>query len=195
MPTPDEPTPTDEPRPAAALKRQIRRVCARIAQGKTAIRRWEVLLQRTVRIVSIVLTSLGSAGVIADKVAGNLPGQTGWAFWGSVAVLLFGILLQVLNELRVEQTATAAITLYEGCAILETQLGMALEESDPRAAVERIRGELNALVLKCHRALPPTTSQLKSLAEELADSLIEANEDGWELPAPRQSASRRHPPP
>jgi hypothetical protein len=184
------PTPADEPKapnPADALKRHIRRLCVRIVQGKAAIRRWEVVLQRTVRIVSIVLTSLGSAGVIADKVSGNLPGEAGWAFWGSIIVLLFGILLQVLNELRVEQTATEAIALSEGCAVFETQLGMALEEPDPRTAVERLRGELNTIVLKYHRALPPMTDELKSHAEELADSLIEANEGGWELPPEKRA--------
>ena len=177
--------PTDEPKapnPADALKRHIRRLCGRIVQGKVAIRRWEVVLQRTVRVVSIVLTSLGSAGVIADKVSGNLPGETGWAFWGSVIVLLFGILLQVLNELRVEQTAAEAIALHEGCAVLGTQLGMVLEEPDPRAAVARLRVELNTLILKHHRALPAMTKELKSHAEEMADNLIEMNEDGWELP-------------
>jgi hypothetical protein len=189
------PTPTDDPNPLETLKRRIRQVCGRIVQGTAAIRRWEVTLQRTVRVVSIILTSLGSAGVIVDKVSNKLPQEIGWAFWGSVIVLVFGVLLQVLNEFKIEQTATEAIALHEACAVFETQLGMLLEDADPRAAVDRLRQEIYAVILKYHRAAPPITKDLAQRADELAVKLITANEGGWKLPRSKRPTSRRPSPP
>jgi hypothetical protein len=185
--TPAPPTDSD-PNPRETLKRRIRQICTRVILGKAAIHRWEVKLQQTVRVVSIVLTSLGSAGVIVDKVSNKLPDETSWAFVGSVVVLLFGIVLQILNELKIEQTASDARMLHEACAVFETQLGMVLEESDPRAVVERLRQEVYAVILKYHRAAPAATTELEQRADELAAKLIEANEGGWRLPRAKRPA-------
>lgn len=186
------PPPSDNPNPLEALKRRIRQVCGRVVQGKAAIRRWEVTLQRTVRIVSILLTSLGSAGVIVDKVSSKLPQETGWAFWGSVIVLLFGVVLQVLNEFKIEQIATEAAALHDAAAVCETKLSMMLEDADPRAAVDRLRDDIYETVLKYHRAVPPMTKQLEERADELADKLIRANEGGWKLPPPKPLARSKN---
>lgn len=102
MATPADPIPppTDET-PEAKLSRNIRQVCRRIVRGKSAASNWQVPAQMFLRIASIALSALGSAGVIVDKVSGNLPNETGWAFWGSIVVLLFGIVLQIANEFQV----------------------------------------------------------------------------------------------
>ncbi len=184
----DEPRPPprgdDDPNPKETLKRRIRQICARVVLGEEAINRWEVRLQQAVRIVSIVLTSLGSAGVIVDKVTGTPPQETGLAFVVWVVVLVFGIVLQVLNELKIEQIASDARLVNEACALYETQLGMLLEDSDPRDAVVRLRGEVNAVILKYHRAVPASTPELEARAGARADKLITENEGGWTLPPP-----------
>ena len=87
--------PPDGKGPEAKLARNVSELCLRIVRGKAAVHNAAVWLQRVLGILSILLSTLGSVGVIADKAAGNLPDQTGWAFWGSVILLGFGILSQI----------------------------------------------------------------------------------------------------
>src|SRR5438045_1763803 len=87
--------------PDAKLIRNVRELCVRVVRGKAAAQNPSVWGQHILSIASILLSSLGSVGVIAEKAAGNLSEQTGLAFWGSVVLLVFGILSQIANYFRV----------------------------------------------------------------------------------------------
>jgi hypothetical protein len=184
MPTPTDPIPLPaDQTPEAKLTRNIRQVCRRIVRGKAAARNWQVSSQLILRITSIVLSSLGSAGVIVDKVSGNLSSETGWAFWGSVIVLLFGILLQIANEFRIAQIAADSRLLAEQCALHETQLENMLIDDDPMGPVAGLLRKIIELFenARYNAVLPTTTAEMEAKAESWATTLISANKGNWHL--------------
>ena len=194
MPTPDDPIPppTDQS-PEAKLTRNIRQVCRRVVRGKAAARNWQVRSQLVLRVASIVLSSLGSAGVIVDKVSGNLPGETGWAFWGSVIVLLFGILLQVANEFRISQVAADSRLLAERCALYETQLeDMLISDNPVVSAAELLRKIMELFQNERYNAvLPLMTPDMEVEAERWSVALIASHRANWQLAARRQPRAGR----
>jgi hypothetical protein len=165
------------------LKQNIGHLCERIVQGQAAERNASIKWQLTLRVVSILLTSLGSVGVIVDKAATNLPGQTGWAFWGSVILLLFGILTQIANEFQVAQRAADSKILYERCNIFKTQLQNCLIASDPTDDVQKLLDDINKLIVeeKYNRVLPTMTKGIRQKCEELSSDLFARYNQGWEL--------------
>ncbi|MCI0699886.1 MAG: hypothetical protein L0241_02210 [Planctomycetia bacterium] len=196
MPAPEDPIPppmpprppTGDATPEARLIRKVRQICVRIIQGKAAVSRWQVKAQRGLRITSIILSSLGSAGVIADKVTGE---TTGWAFVGAVIAIGFGILLQIANEFHVEQIAGDSRSLAEACGLVEVQLGIILEAENPTRAVAQLHDEINTVILKYHKVLPaaPPASEV----DRLVKLLVEPNRPDWRLP--EQQRKRRDKPP
>ncbi len=172
--------------PAERLKFNIRQICFRIARGRAAAKRWYVVLNRALRILSILLSSLGSVGIIADKAAPNLPGQTGWAFWGSIILLGFGIASQVANEFQVAQRALDARAMAEKCDVYAMRLENVLQDDDPRTGVASMLVELNTLFenerynkVLPHEDMPP---QMQDDVLRRAAVLISDNEAHWQLP-------------
>lgn len=170
----------------ARMIRRVRQAYVRIIQGKAAANRWEVKAHRGIRIASIILSSLGSAGVIADKVTGN---TSSWAFVGAMMVLGFGIFLQIANEFRIDQIATDARSLAEACGLCELQLSIILENEDPRRAVTQLYNEVKTIILKHHKVLSavPTESEV----DETLSRLIDKNRAGWHLPERERKPGRR----
>jgi len=198
MPTPTDPIPPPaDQTPEAKLTRNIRQVCRRVVRGKAAAGNWQVKSQLILRIASIILSSLGSAGVIADKVSGNLPGETGWAFWGSVIVLLFGILLQVANEFRISQIATDSRLLAERCALYETQLEDMRIFENPLAPVAELLRKIMELFQneRYNAVLAVMTSEMETEAERWSLALIAAHQANWQLVARRPRAGMKATPP
>lgn len=114
--------PSPSPTPHDKLIRNIRELEIRIVRGKAAAKNYSVFLQRFLSIASIVLAALGSAGVIADKLAGNLPSQTGFQFWGSIILLVFGVLSQIADKFAVGQRSADSESLAVRCGMYETRL-------------------------------------------------------------------------
>jgi hypothetical protein len=200
MSTPTDPIPLPaDQTPEAKLARNIGQVCRRVVRGKAAAGNWQVKSQLILRIASIILSSLGSAGVIVDKVSGNLPGETGWAFWGSVIVLLFGILLQIANEFRISQIAADSRLLAERCALYETQLEDMLIFENPASPVADLLRKIMELFQneRYNAVLPTMTPEMEAEAERWATTLINANKANWQLVARRPTragAAKTSPP-
>jgi hypothetical protein len=131
--------------PEAKLIRNIEALCVRIVRGKAAVQNASVWWQRILGIASIVFSSLGSVGVIADKAAGNLQDQSGWAFWGSVILLGFGIASQIANQFRVGQLAADSESLAVRCGLYGTRLTDMLMDEDPQSAVADLFVEVTTL--------------------------------------------------
>ncbi|MDY3561778.1 hypothetical protein R5W23_003206 [Gemmata sp. JC673] len=198
MAPPDDPIPLPaDQSPAAKLTRNIRQVCRRVVRGKAATTKWQVRLHLALRVVSIALSSLGSAGVIVDKVSGNLPGEAGWAFWGSVIVLLFGILLQVANEFRVAQIAADSRLLAERCALYETQLEDMLISENPVKSVADLLFKICELLQneRYNAILPAMTPDMETTAERWAVALIATNQAHWQLDTRRTARGKGTPQP
>jgi hypothetical protein len=185
---PPSPSPPPDRTPLGRLSRNVGLACAFIVRGRAAANNWQVRVHLVIRILSIVLSSLGSAGVIVDKVSGTLPNETGWAFWGSVIVLLFGIGLQIANEFRIAQLAADSRLLAEQCALCETQLENSLIEEDPRARVKDLLKRLIQLSenARYNPVLPRMTPELDARAKEWAVALIDTHQPHWELPKRQQ---------
>ncbi len=169
--------------PEAKLIRKVRALCVRIVRGKAADRNPSVWWQRILGIASILLTTLGSVGIIVDKAAGNLPQQTGGAFWGSVILLLFGILSQIANQYRVAQRAADSESLAVRCGLYETRLNDMLEDEDPQTAVAELFLEVRTLFQseRYNVVLPRETDKMKTEAAQWADNLIALNRPFWQL--------------
>lgn len=198
MPSPADPIPLPaDQTPKAKLTRNIQQVCRRIVRGKTATSKWQVRAQLALRIASILLSSLGSAGVIADKVSGTLPSETGWAFWGSVILLVFGILVQIANEFRISQIAADSRSLAERCALCETQLEDMLIFENPLAPVAELLRKLMELFQneRYNAVLPVMTAEMETEAERRATALITTHQANWQLLARRPRASAKPTPP
>lgn len=145
----------------------------------------------------ILLSSLGSVGVIADK-AGQLPKQTGWPFWGSAILLIFGILSQVANQFRVTQRAADSESLALRCGLCETRLNDMLMEDDPQTAVAELFVEVSTLFQteRYHVVLPKEADKFKDEARRRADDLIARNRGYWQLKVIKQRGlTRRSTPP
>jgi hypothetical protein len=181
---PDSLPPPADLTPLGRLSRNVALACGFIVRGRAAAANWQVKVHLVLRVLSIILSSLGSTGVIVDKVSGSLPNEAGWAFWGSVIVLLFGILLQIANEFRIAQLAADSRLLAEQCALCETQLENSLIETDPRNRVNEL---LKRLIQMSENArynpiLPAMTTELDSRAKGWAAELIGKHQGHWELP-------------
>ena len=161
----------------------MRELCVRITRGKAAALNPSVSWQRVLGIASVLLSSLGSVGIIADKAAANLPGQSGWAFWGSVVLLVFGIVSQVANQLRVAQRAADSESLAVRCGLYETRLENILIDDDPRTCVGGLLVEVNTLFEKeqYNQVLPQITDAMKNAAAQKAGSLTAENQKYWQL--------------
>lgn len=169
--------------PDAKLIRNVRVLCVRIVRGKAAAQNPSVGWQRVLGIASILLSSLGSVGVIADKAVANLPGQTGGAFWGSVILLVFGIVSQVANQLQVAKRAADSESLAVRCGLYETRLENMLIDDDPRTSVGGLLAEVNTLFEKeqYNQVLPRMTDVMKNAATQWAGNLIADNQKYWQL--------------
>ncbi len=169
--------------PKAFLIQKIELLCTRLVPGSAADQRWQVWVHVVLRIASIILTSLGGAGFIADKVSPNLPGQTGWAFWGGLILLAFGILTQVANELGVERVASEAKTAAENFKLLAIRLDLILEEDDPTNSVGNLQKEVQAAIQKYHRVIPGETPETQATARAVAQSLVKKHQGHWKFPS------------
>jgi hypothetical protein len=184
MPAPDDPIPPPTSQtPEAKLTRNIREICRRVVRGQAAARNPSVRWQLVLRVGSILLSSLGGVGVVADKASGNLPSETGWAFWGSVILLSFGILSQIANEFQVAQRAADSRSVAERCTLCETQLENILIVDDPRQPVANLLLAINLLFEneKYNRVLPAATDAMETDAERNAQRLLERYAKHWQL--------------
>lgn len=176
--------PPASPAPDAKLVRNIREICRRIVRGSAATGNWSVRAHLILRIVSIILSSLGGVGLIVDKVSTNLPGETGWPFWGSVILLSVGILSQIANEFQVAQRAGDARSLAERCTLCETQLENILIVDDPRQPVADLLLSMNDVFIseRFNRVLPVMTPARETAAERMAQALVDRYGGHWQLP-------------
>jgi hypothetical protein len=174
--------------PVQKLVFNIEELCNRTARGQPARKSWFVRLHVALRILSIVLTSLGSVGVIVAKASANLPGESGAAFWGSVVLLIFGILSQVANEFQIAQLATDARALAEKCDVYDTRLANVLLADDPRQATVAMLVEVNELFEseRYNKVLPPESKAIVDAGMLRSRTLILKNLPHWDLQAPPQ---------
>ena len=135
-----------------------------------------------------MLSTLGSVGVVVDKASSNLPGETGGAFWGSVILLIFGILSQLANEFQIAQLAADARSLAEKCEVYDTRLENVLTDDDPRTDTATMLVEVNALFEseRYNKVLPRMTGVIEREAAARSGFLINRNEGHWQLSARRQ---------
>lgn len=165
------------------LTQNVRDICLRVEQGKAVAWNWWVRLQLALALASILLSTLGSAGVILDKAAGNLPEQTGWAFWGSVILLGFGIVTQFANQFQVAKRAADSESLAERCRLVEARLPRILRQEDPQAPVATLLDEVDTLFEseRYNKVTPKLTDEMKADALKKADELIARYQGGWQL--------------
>jgi hypothetical protein len=181
--------------PDAKLIRNVRELCVRIVRGKAAAQNPSVWWQRVLGIASILLSSLGSVGVIADKAAANLHSETGGAFWGSVILLLFGIVSQIANQLQVAKRAADSESLAVRCGLYETRLENMLIDDDPRTSVGGLLVEVNTLFEKeqYNQVLPRMTDEMKIAAAQWAGNLTADNQKYWQLKVKKQQGVTKRP--
>ncbi len=166
--------------PFDRLERQIRFVCLHILRGQRARRRWELKAYYLLRIVTLILSALAGAGLIADKVSGNLTVATGWAFWGALLVLAFGILVQIADVFGVEKVATHARVLADICDRYETELGTILEDPDPMDSLVGLAGRVrNSLLDPSNHVTVPRGTTVRADADRLAADLIREYRSNW----------------
>jgi hypothetical protein len=178
---------------------QVGELCLKIARGTKATHNGSVYWQLVLRITSICLSSLGSAGVIADRASTHLFGESGWAFWASVILLGFGILSQIANEFQVVQRAADSRLLAEKCEVYDETLGGYLNSDDPRTEVASLLLEMNALFKseRYNKVLPRMTTKMANAATDRAKYLIGHNKNHWKPGRPTQKGmvTPRKPPP
>lgn len=167
----------------AKLIRNVRELCFRVVRGKAAAQNWSVWWQRVLGIASILLSSLGSVGVIADKATGNMSDQSGSKFWGSVMLLVIGILSQIANQFRVAQRAADSESLAVRCGLYETRLTDMLMDDDPQTAVADLFVEVTTLFQseRYNVVLPRETDKHKETAKLWAGDLIARHQPFWQL--------------
>jgi hypothetical protein len=169
--------------PEAKLVRNIHEISIRIMRGKAAAHNGSVYWQQILGIASIIFSALGSAGIIVDKVAGNLPDQTGVTFWSSLILLLFGILSQIANQFRVAQRAADSESLAVRCGLYETRLTDMLMEEDPQTVVADLFVEVTKLFQseRYNVVLPVETGPMRQDAKKWADELVARHREFWQL--------------
>lgn len=186
-----EPLPETGARDARAkLVRRIEVLCDRIIRGRHATDRWQVKFHRALRLASIVLSSLGGAGLIAQQ---PTPGQvegSSWAVIGSFISLLAGIALQVSNELGIERIALEARAAAEAFSLVEVSLEIVLIEEDPLELVTKLIDEAGSLLQKYHGVIPRFSGDYAQEAGQLTQALVQKFGADWNLPAQREKRRR-----
>lgn len=187
-----QPPAGDPPTPPAAdvspfddLEKKIRFVCLQITRGRRARFRWEVGVYYTLRVVSVVLSAAAATGLIADKVSANLTAVTGWAFWGALIVLAFGILLQIADVFGVEKAATHARVLAAQAKLYQTELGLILSDEYPTNSVDGLAERVKASLLDPNNnaTLPDEDDpKVQGEAARWSAALIARNRGVWKPP-------------
>ena len=181
--------------PDAKLIRNVQALCDRIVRGKAAAKNPSVRWQRILAIASILLSSLGSVGVIVDKTAANLTGQTGGAFWGSVILLVFGIVSQIANQFRVAERAADSESLAVQCGMYGNQLENMLMDDDPSTSVGDLLKKVNDLFdeKQYYLVLPEMTDKMQADADQRASKLTADNQKYWKLTVKKQQGAKKRP--
>lgn len=175
--------PPSDNRPESRLIRKVNLICGRVIRGRHAVDRWQVQLHRALRITSIVLSSLGGVGLIAN----NAGATSGWT-----VSLVFGILLQIANELGIERIANQARSALTASSFMQTQLDIVLASDDPTGAVNKLLEETNTVLRTYHEVLPELSPLLEAEAARLAAKFVDTYGGDWQLPA--RQRRRKEPP-
>lgn len=142
---------------------------------------WQVKAHRALRIVSIILTALGGAGLVAVNVNPDLPKESGWTLVGSLISLVFSVLLQVSSEFGIDQRAALARSAAEAFCFIETNLDIVLGDPDPTDLVNKLLAEANALWVKYNLVVPRQSAELDTETRLLAAGLVAKYETQWTL--------------
>lgn len=167
---------------------KIRIITLRVVRGKAALRQWQVGVSKGIRIVSIILTALGSAGLIAKSLEGGPPNQGGWALYLWVAMLVVSILIQLANEFGINTFALESRLLAESCKVIGLQLDNCLSNSNPTEIVAKILTDINEITVKYANALPDKTVVIEEDARGEADNLVAVYSENWKLPLRQRRA-------
>lgn len=145
--------------------RKIRFICERIIGGIEATRRWSVYFLYAHKVLSVVLATLGAAGIYALQLNANENKAFGWA--GLISLLL-AIILGLYKEFGIEKSAQMALSAHEAFSQLRTRLITALNGDDPVTEVNAIFSDAGTLWKNFHMVIhDPRREAAQLLYDEL----------------------------
>lgn len=167
------------------LKENIFSLCLKTKQGISASKHWTCKASASLRAAAILLSILGSAGLIATKLTNNISSEVGWQFWGSMLLLIFSAISQIASEFGIAKKASDSQTLAFNCKWHYDKMVFTLDDADPRVGIQSILSEVKALFLdrEINKVIPLETEAIRAEAKRDSDSLINDKEGRWDLKA------------
>ena len=133
----------------AKLIRNVRELCVRIVRGKASAQNASVKYQRDSRdrVHPALVTWQRWSDCGQSRCEFARPNWLG-IHWGSVILLVFGIVSQIANQFQVAKRAADSESLALRCGLYETRLENMLIDDDPRTSVIGLLEEVNSLFEK-----------------------------------------------
>jgi hypothetical protein len=173
-----------DPKPRMIGKIEI--ICDRVVRGGHAVNIWQVHFHRYIRILSIVLTTLGSAGMVAVNVKPDFGQQHGWALVGSLLALLLSIFVQLSSEFGIDRRATLATSARDSFRLVDAKLEIVLRNEDPTDMVNKLLEETDSLLVKFYDVVPERSDDSSADSKRKSDALVDRFAAHWNLPPARR---------
>lgn len=180
----------------AQIERKIKQVADRIVRGRHATDGWAVWFYQRHRIISVILSVLGTAGLASPQlfskptVESGWPAVGSWSFVGGLLALIGAIALQLYNEFGVQKIAIQSLSAKQSYSLVETNLHISLGNEDPIKQLNALLEEANTLWRNFNEVMSKPPPELDKEATDLTNDMLRQYQEHWQLPA---SDERRRP--
>lgn len=188
--SPDNTQVGDDPRQAVLQK--IEFVCGRIVPGQNATICWEMKYYRVHTALTVILSILGSAGLIKKQYdltqmrVGDAMTVGDWAiFLAALLALIGAVILELYRAFGIDKKALQAISAQDSFSRLLKALENALECADPRPELDQVVRDAKTLGVNFHDVLKePAHDEVI----RLKDKLVNQFQRNWTFPVAKRKA-------
>jgi hypothetical protein len=160
------------------LKQKIRWVCGYIVRGRDAARSWTVRFYHLQRVISVVLTVLGGAGVIAVQ-NGVVQHNGDLITLGGALALGTGIFTGLYQLWDTEKTAVQSLAARDAMDVVYDALESAVKSSEPAPGVNRVILEAEAHLRSFRPVIKMKVAPAQEVESLLAGLMTDVNEKDW----------------
>jgi hypothetical protein len=160
------------------LKVKIRQVCGYIVRGRNAADSWSVRIYHLQRILAVVLSVLGGAGVIVVQ-NGVVTHNGDLITTGGILALATGILSGLYQLWDTEKTAVLAISARDAFDAIYDALEIAVKAEEPAPGVNQAKIEAELHLRSFGKVIKMKVAPPVLIEGVSAGLMAEVDEKGW----------------
>ena len=160
------------------LKQKVRWVCGYIVRGRNAAESWSVRYYHFQRVVGVVLTVLGGAGVIAVQ-NGVIQHSGNLITLGGALALSTGVFSGIYQLWDTEKTAVQSLAARDALDAVYDALESAVKTNEPTPGVNQAKVEDEAHLRSFRRVIRMKVAPSTNVEELFAGLMADVNEKDW----------------